>query len=304
MKVSAPGVYAMDAETYHGDPCDGPALGSTGARTLVAECPAAFRHAVTEEKSAFDIGTAAHLLTLQPDEFGARVAVIAGCTRKGEPSHGYTTADARERRDAARAAGKIPLLVDEHDAVRAMRDAVFADPVARLAFGGGAAERSMFWRDLEFGFWCKTRPDFLPAHRRYLVDVKTSATANPAAFAKTVVNFGYHQQAAWYLDGVEAVLGERPQRFAFIVVSKKRPHLVSTCWLDEEAIEWGRILNRYARGVFAWCLEREEWPSYRPVLTGQPAAFTISLPGYALRDLQARHEAGAFTPPQRIEEAA
>lgn len=303
-KISAPGIYAMDAETYHGEPCDAPSLGSTGARTLASECPAAFRFAVHQEKAAFDIGSATHLLVLEPEQFKARVQVVIGHTKKGDPSYDYTTADAKEQREAAREAGKIPLLMDEYDDVQAMREAVFSDPIAKLAFSGGAAEQSMFWRDPEFGFWCKTRPDYLPAHRRYLVDLKTSTTANPEAFAKAAVNFGYHQQAAWYLDGVEAVTGERPERFAFIVVSKKPPYLVSTCWLDEEAIEWGRILNRYARGVFAWCLDRNEWPAYRPVLTGQPAAFTISLPAFALRDLQARHEAGAFIPPQELERAA
>ncbi len=293
MKITEPGVYTLTSAEYHGDPCDGPSLGSTGARTLATDCPAAYRHAMgsaPETKEEFDIGNATHLLLLQPGDFHDAVGFV--------PFDDYRTKDAQTWRDDVRASGRIPLLAKQHDIVLAMREAIFADPVASLAFQNGAPEQSLFWRDPEFGFWGKTRPDWLPEHRRYLVDLKTSTSANPEDFAKAVANFGYAQQAAWYLDGVEHTLGIRPERFAFVVVSKKPPHFVSTCWLDDEAIQWGRILNRYARGVFAWCNERNEWPSYRPVLTGQPAAFTVSLPRWMVRDLEAKHEVGAFTPPQ------
>ena len=295
-KVTKAGVYDLTSEEYHGDPCDSLSLGSTGARTLARDCPAAFKYAPVEFKEEFDIGNAAHLLVLQPEEFERRIGRV--------PFEDYRKRDAQEARDDIRAAGRIPLLPKQVADVAAMRNAIFADPVASLAFRNGEPEKSMFWRDPEYGFWCKTRPDWLPAHRRYLVDVKTSTSADPEEFQKALVNFGYSQQAAWYTDGVEAVTGDKPERFAFVVICKKPPYLVTTCWLDDEAIAWGRILNRYARGVFAWCLERGEWPSYRPEITGPPSAFTVSLPEWAKRDLERRHQAGEFIPPQERKIAA
>ena len=292
MKITEPGIYDMPAHEYHADPCDGPSLGSTGARELIAGCPASFRWKQDnpEVKEDFDIGNATHLLVLEPDQFEARIGRV--------PFDDWKKKEAQASRDDIRASGRIPLLPRHLDQIERMRASLAADPIAQFAFRGGEVERSMFWRDPEFGFWCKTRPDALPASRRYLVDLKTSASSAPDAFAKAVVNYGYHQQAAWYLDGVEAVLGERPERFAFVVVGKTAPHLVTTCWLDDEAIGWGAILNRYARGVFAWCLARDEWPSYTPDITQPPAAFTISLPGWARRELEERHQAGDFIPPQ------
>ena len=293
--ITEPGIYQMSAETYHGEPCDSPSLGSTGARILANDCPAAFRYAPQEIKEEFDIGNAAHLLALQPDEFEKNIGRV--------PFEDYRTKDAKASRDDIRASGRIPLLPRQLVDVVAMREAVFAHPVASLAFRSGKPEQSMFWRDPEFGFWCKTRPDWLPDHRKYLIDLKTSVSADPDDFAKAAVNFGYFQQAAWYLDGVATVTGDKPERFAFIVACKKPPYLVSVCWLDAEAIEWGRILNRYARGIFAWCLERNEWPDYRPDPFGPPAAFTISLPEWARRDLERRHQEGAFIPPQERQAA-
>lgn len=299
-KITVPGVYDMSAEEYHKDPCDGPSLGSTGARELVNGCPASFRWKQDnpEVKEEFDIGNAAHLLVLEPDVFKTKVALIEGITKNGAPSRGYQSQDAKDKRDAARAAGLIPLLPEQMEQVEGMRASIAADPIAQFAFRETEIERSMFWRDPEFGFWCKTRPDALPKSRRYLVDLKTSASADPEDFQRAVVNFGYHQQAAWYTDGVAEVLGEKPERFAFVVVGKTAPYLVTTCWLDDEAIGWGRILNRYARGLFAWCLERGEWPSFTPDITKPPAAFTISLPEWERRNLERRHQDGEFTLPQ------
>lgn len=296
----APKIVTMSSDDYHAND----ALGSTGARIIASDCPAAFRWQEPQVKREFDIGNATHLLCLEPDKFKAKIAVVEGYDKKGNPSAGYASQDAKDQRAASRAAGKLPLLPDELEGVRAMRAAIFDDPIAGVAFRAGQAEQSLFWTDPEFGVRCKTRPDWLPAHVRYLIDIKTSMSADPRDFEKAVVNYGYHQQAAWYIDGVEAALGHKPEKFAFIVISKKPPHLVTTCWLDEDAIAWGRILNRYARGVYAWCKAHDHWPSYQPDILGPPQAFTISLPLWAIKDLERRHDAGAFIPPQELEKAA
>lgn len=156
----------------------------------------------------------------------------------------------------------------------------------------------MFWRDPEHNHWLKCRPDALPKSLNYAVDLKTSVSADPRDFQRDVWNYGYFAQASWYLDGIERVMGQRPPKFYFVVVSKAPPYLVTTCLLDDEAIGWGSIANRYARGIFAWCLEHDSWPSFTPDITQPPAAFTVGLPFWAKRELERRHEAGEFTIPQ------
>lgn len=291
MPISEPGIYPdISAEAYHADPCLVPSLSSSGARTLIAECPAIYMHQRQnpERKRVFDIGTAGHLMVLEPEAFGARVRVI--------DAGDYRTKAAQEARDAAYADGLTPLLAAEADMVRAMRDALFADPIARHAFEGGAAEQTMIWRDRETGVWCRARPDYLPPHGRYLVDYKTSTSASPKQFERALWDYGYFQQAAWYLDGVQQAAGARPDRFAFVVQSKKPPYLVSVCWVDPDALEWGRVLNQHARRIFAACLRAGEWPAYGAE-AGQPRrAFTVNIPAWAQRELQARQDAGEFAP--------
>lgn len=299
MTITEPGLYAdMPAEAYHADPCPAPSLSSTGARTLISECPAVYWHQRQnpERKRVFDIGTAGHIMVLEPLTFAERVRII--------DADDYRSKAARDARDDAYAAGLTPLLPAEADMVRSMRDALWQDPIAQHAFAGGTAEQTMIWRDRETGAWCRARADYLPPHQRYLVDYKTSTTANPRAFERALWDYGYFQQASWYLDGVEAVTGTRPERFAFVVQSKKPPHLVSVCWVAAEALEWGAVLNRHALRIFAECLRTGEWPAYRPDVAAGARAFSINLPGWAQRELQARQDAGEFAPASTMEQAA
>lgn len=284
----------MPAELYHSTSVTPePALSSSGARMIEQECPALYhyRHLdpayVREQKRAFDIGTALHLLVLEPELFDGAVSII--------DADDYRTKEAREAKSRAYLAGKTPLLEQEATKLRAMRDAIFRHPVAKLAFVGGVAERSYFWKDEETGIWCKARPDYAPAHLRYFTDVKTSTSANPRAFERRVWDLGYHMQAAWYLDARHAIDGARPERFAFIVVSTEPPHLVTPVWLDAETVAWGALQNQRARQTFARCLERGEWPAYRdPEKPHVDTAFTVTLPPWAKHELEKQHGAGRF----------
>lgn len=286
--ITEPGSYdGMSNEAYHSHCTPAPALSSSGARTLLTDCPAAYWHSSPlnplrqpERKREFDIGTAGHLIVLEPHLFDERVSII--------DADSYRTSYAKEAREQAYGAGKTPLLAHEVEAVKAMRDQLLKHPVARLAFTGRVTERSYFWIDHEFGVWRKCRPDYTPPHTRYLTDYKTTTDAHPARFARSAADLGYHMQAAWYMDCAEVHNGERPKDFYFVVQEKKAPFLVSVVKLDDEAIQWGRIQNRKALDLFARCVERNEWPSYAN------QAVTISLPPYIANDLQKRHEKGEF----------
>lgn len=307
--ISEPGIYDLSSDVYHADPCPTPSLSSSGAHTLAFECPAAFDHdrRNQEHKRVFDIGTASHLMVLEPDQYKEQIVIVRGQTKDGKPSAGYSSDDAKAQREAAYDAGKTPLLPDEAVLVHQMRAALHADPIGRHAFKNGEAERSIFWRDAEFGAWCRTRPDWIPARRPppYLTNWKTAASANPDDVAKAIFNLGYFQKSAWELDGYEAVTGHRPEKYCLLVQSKKPPHLVIPVWLHADDLAWGRKLNRYARGVFAWCSERNEWPGFSQAPGQAARGFEdIRMPAWAVKQLEAKDERGEFVVPQQMGEAA
>lgn len=270
------------------------ALSSSGAWTLIDECPRLYWAdsplnplREREAKRDFEIGNALHLLVLQPGELDRIVVPI--------DAENYRTKEARDERDAVRTAGRIPLLPHEFEMVREMRDALWSHPVAKHAFVDGAAERSFFWQDEATGVWCKARPDFTPIHGRYLPDLKSAASANPEAFERSVADFGYYMRSAFYLEGMKAITGEAPEKVCYVVIRKKKPHLVSVCWLDDEALEWGKLRVREAIDVFARCLDAGEWPQYRRKESpDKDTAFEIRLPLWTRKDLEERHERGEF----------
>lgn len=282
------GVYAdIPNGVYHGKLTSTPSLSSSMARSLIDECPAMlFARSYLnpdyqrEEKAHFDVGSAVHLLYLECEKYADAIAVIeADDWRKKE---------AQAARDEARDAGKIPLLKKTADELELMRASLLAHPIAGKAFSGaGYSELSLVWRDEETDVWLKARPDWTPASFGFIVDLKTSTTANPADFARKAYGLGYHMQAAWYLDAVKAVAGEDAKNFWFVVQDKSAPYLCSVATFDADAIAAGRAKNREAIRMFARCIERNEWPGYRQESTpDRDTAFILALPNWAQRDVE------------------
>ncbi|MHC3392054.1 PD-(D/E)XK nuclease-like domain-containing protein [Streptomyces lavendulocolor] len=277
--ITEPGIYPdLSIEEYH---ADRGSLSSSGARRLLPpSCPALFRYEQDHPqppRRAFDMGTAAHRLVL--GDGPELVAVDADDWR---------TKAARAERDEVYAAGGVPLLAAEYDQVHAMADALRRHPVASALFapGSGRPEQSMFWRDAPTGVMRRARLDWLPDPRdgRLLVpDYKTTRDASPEGLARAVDTYGYHQQAAWYLDAVRALgLDDRPA-FLLVCQEKQAPYLVTVVELDALALRIGAAKNRRAIETYARCVESGRWPGY----ADDAAPVYLSLPAWAqIRDTE------------------
>lgn len=266
----APGIYDMPEHEYHADPVPGGSLSSTEIKRLL-DSPARYRHAKdhggSEHKDVFDFGKAAHSLVLGA---GGEMVVL--------DFDNFLTKAAKEARDEARANGATPILRGDWLTVEAMAAALRAHPIAAALLDPdkGKPEQSLFWQ--QGGIWRRARYDWLPTEykgRLILPDYKTTPDASAAAFSKSVANFGYHNQAGWYLDGAIALLGVRDPAFVFIAQEKIAPYLVNVIELDRYALEIGRSLNEEAVETYLACMESGEWPGYPNDVT------QIALPRWA-----------------------
>lgn len=284
--IDKPGLYEVPTDLYHGDKdvCPAPSLSSSGARKLIATCPAVYWHERNnppEPSEALDVGTAAHEWLLEGDTWPQRFHVLPA-------DHNGATKDGKTLVASIREAGKRPLKAGDFAAIKAMVKALRADPIASAAFSNGRAERSIYWQDEETGIWCRARPDWLPNEGRIMVDYKTARSVHPDDLRKAIADYGLHQQAAWYCDAVEAAgIIERPA-FLFIFQAKSPPYLIVPVTLSETTLQWGGILNGHARRVFARCLEAGHWPGYADDV------LTLDLPEWQQRRLEKAHEAGLF----------
>lgn len=281
--ITQPGVYDVPEDTYHADPVPthhGGSLSVSGAKLLLPpSCPAIFHWARTHptHSDAFDFGHAAHKKVLGA---GADIVVIDADDWRGKA--------AREAKDQARAEGKIPLLAKDDATSDAMATKVREHPVASALLDPdhGKPEQSLFAQDEQSGgVWLRGRLDWLPnpgPGRMIVPDYKSTAdVGDPEAFGRTMANFRYHGQAAWYLDLLQMLgLADDDAAFVFIVQSKQAPYLVSVIEPDAEAIEIGRAENRAAIDLYAKCVSENRWPGYDEgvVPASLPRWYTPRLP--------------------------
>ncbi len=149
--------------------------------------------------------------------------------------------------------------------VKAMAAAIRSHPVASRLFAEGAAEQAMFWPDERSGVIRRGKLDWLPNPgdgRMIVPDYKTAVSAERGKFERAMWDYGYYMQAPWYLDGIEACLGETDAAFVFVVQEKTAPYLVNVIQPDQNALKIGRIRARRALTVYAECVASGRWPGY------------------------------------------
>lgn len=258
--IDQPGVYNLTDAEYHRDPVPGGSLSSTGARKLLPPgCPARYHHdrgATATSTPTFDLGKAAHLRVLGA---GPELVTVHAAD--------WRTKAAQEARKAAWDQGKVPVLAHQVEQVDAMADAIRRHPVASKLLDPrtGDPEQSLFWVDGPTGVWLRARLDFLRnrvAGRVLVVDYKTTEAADLEHIERAIHGYGYHQQAALYLDGVRALgLADDPA-FVFVFQETRAPYLITVVQLTRFAEDIGRRRNRDAIDLYRQCTETGHWPGH------------------------------------------
>ena len=212
----------------------------------IAQSPAHFRTA-TKETDAMRIGRIVHEYILE----GKQNYVLS-------QFDSFRTKDAREWRDAQ----TLPILTEQQrQEVFKMAMAVHKHEAVKKLLYNGQAEQTILFTEPTTGAACRCRPDYITKDN-FILDLKTTDDASPAAFARSVRKYRYDVQAAFYLDGVEYATGIRPEHFYFIAVEKSAPFGVGVYELSEGMIEDARLT--YLEDLATWlqCTEFDEWPAY------------------------------------------
>ncbi|AYD84628.1 RecE-like exonuclease [Mycobacterium phage Paito] len=277
------GIYAwIDEDVYHGDMMS---LSSSGARDLLNITPEEFdfaRRVPRDPNKNYDFGHAAHKMVLGK---GAKLKMldpkVHGLKADGKPAQNPTsTAMWRKSAADARKQGLIPVAKSDMEKAQTMAGRVFQHRVAARLLSKGRAEHSIYWHDDATRVRLRCRPDFITEGlgRTICVDYKTATSANPRQFMRAVAEYGYHQQQAFYEDGL-AEIGLTDVGFLFIVQSKTAPFTVSVCEIDPEIVELGRRQNRVAIELFARCMKQDRWPGYDGIQT-------VGMAGWAVKQIE------------------
>ena len=211
------------------------------------------------------LGTAVHCAVLEPATFNDRYAIAPQCDKR--------TKEGKAIWFKLEASKKLILSASDYEAVQGMSQSVLNHETASKLFAAGDPEVTVF-TDIE-GIPAKARLDWY--RNGIILDLKTTAAADPDSFSKSCANFGYSLQAAWYMDCCEAA-GLEAHTLIFVTVESVNPHLVSCYELDEVSIEYGRDHYRAALNKYRECMALDEWPGFPSGIS------TISLPTWTLRN--------------------
>jgi exodeoxyribonuclease VIII len=262
-----PGIYTSDQlsnEDYHR--ADG--ISKSGL-DLILRSPAHYRFAEKREATrAMEIGTALHCAILEPERFASEYMLLRNCTDRR----------ASEYKEAVKVWGTERVLTGtEADKVAGMQESVRSNPHLSMLAEPGRCELSVFATDPETGVLIKCRFDKL-TDGGVAIDLKK--TQDIRDFGKSVANYGYHMQEAFYRDVWEWATGERLAGFVFAAVEEQMPHASAPLTLDAEALDIGRMLYRKALNEYAECLNDDEWPG----IACEPE--TIQLPSWYINQFE------------------
>lgn len=227
------------------------------------------------------------------------------CTKRSGPDKGttfeaedWTSADAKEQREAARARGQVCALRHEIDTAQLQRQSMLdclldegVDLVNKhtrmmgeqLVFlqeplPGIYTQPHIEWLSAE-GVECMGTLDILqvfPDLSWRVIDTKLSARADQEWMSKQVADMGWDVQARTYYEACVLGLGLSPDAYRGhgVCVCEKRSwlHMTAMHWLEDiflhcGAIQWDLCKHRWAEAV-----KNNEWPG---VIGGK-----LSPPGY------------------------
>ena len=220
------------------------------------------------------LGTATHRAVLEPELFTSEYCKAPKISRR-------TTAGKEEYAAfVVENYGRITLTDNQYNACISMRDSVWTENsiAKRILSSRGVSEVSLLWMDSEFEVACKCRIDHYCEFGGLgtVVDLKTTRCAQPRVFErKSLFQYKYHMQAAWYLHGPNQ-MKEADRQFIYILVENTPPYAVSVARLDVGSIAQGWQDCHRAMTTHKKCIESGVFPGY------PNEVHTISLPDWAI----------------------
>ena len=244
------GLHELTNKEYHSS-----AGISKSGLDLVNESPSSYiwrkEAPVNEDKlRVLDFGSHFHSFFLEPEEFKKNFQVMPSFNRR-KPAEKQAELDLIQ---AMKLDGIIPVTNDDYIKLNQMRYSALAHPTVKeiMRHGNGVSEQSIYWNDEETGELCKCRPDYMLQRSDcvQIPDLKT--TADISSIEKSIANFRYHVQDAFYTDGISKYF-EGEIDFMFIFVSTTincgrypvRVVRLTDCAKYEGRQEYRKNLNTY-----------------------------------------------------------
>lgn len=231
----------------------------------------------------------------------------------------FRTKVAKEKRDAALAAGKVPVIEAKWQGMRRIADHVRVGLTeAGISLADNEREVVALWegenelagvygtaldahlpgdpgaplksrKDGEAPIRCKAMLDLVELPQRLeravITDLKIVKYINTNAFVRSMDRFGLDIQSSMYVEALETIRPDLAGRvkFQFALVEKKAPYDVAIIEADKMLLAIGNMKLRVARARWARCLATGQWPGV--------GRAEVHFPPYILSDAVAQYVA-------------
>ena len=213
-----------------------------------------------EQTPAMAFGSACHKFILENDDFASEYALAPNVDKR--------TKDGKVIWESFLSTldGRSPISADDNQTMVDMYSVLERCPRAKkLLFGKGESEVPYFWTDPETGEKCKVKADRIVTYnrRKYIVDYKTTMTADTFHFNSEIWKRGYFFQAGMYAEGWKiANKKKKLPGFLFVAQEKKAPYSVNVIEVSEEVMNAGiakfhQLLDKYHQ-----CKALDQWPGF------------------------------------------
>lgn len=233
----------------------------------IARSPAYYKYRKPREATRnMQLGTAMHAAYLEPEMYKDTYIILDGIKARTAPEY--------KKAVAVHTSEKV-LVEHEAEKVNGMARALLSNHHSEaIRAAGGDAELSIVTTDPVTGVIVRCRFDYLTTEN-IAIDLKKTQSIDDFAISRSINNYRYHVQAAFYSDVFEWATGEKLERFNFHFVEEDAPHMNVIKWLDDDSLALGRYLYRRDLNTYAECLSTDKWPG----IVMPPSM--ISVPEYA-----------------------
>ena len=197
---------------------------------------------------ATSLGRAVHSYVLTPgvfeEEYGVTPESCEGTYNSGDPC----TASPKNRYDGTWYCGRHNpdqepdeiegLSPSKYEKIEGMTGALQRDPdtIMLLFEGSGLTEVTILWTDEVTGLQCKARLDRVVEINGslHVVDLKTTRSAHPDDFRRSISKYGYWLQPVFYPHGLRELVDMPVRSFVFACVESDKPFVVQCFQLADE----------------------------------------------------------------------
>ncbi len=278
----------LPMERYHSE--EFPQASGSILAAIHADCPAAWKYGEPKETDAMSMGTVAHAMLLEPEEFDKRF--VRGLSESDYLSALFTNKDlaawlvnagikgssgktkeeliamidatgeqppiwdrmVKNFTDFSEAQGLEVVPAKTYDTVQKMREVIFNNGYGEL-LSGGDTEVSLV--NDHMGLKC--RLDFVGDS--VIVDYKTTSSAHPDNFGAQALRMNYWLKMALQQDLYAAHFGEFPVMI-LLAQSTKPPFIAQAYEMTEEQLSIGREQYQQAKALLDRCKEAGVYPAY------------------------------------------